>query len=587
MPASTLSTSSATLPQHSSTMSTTVVSRPKQVIKEYCRQKHLKGPVYYLTHEEKVDLQKHYTVQLLIDDMLLAKGIGLSRRNAEFKAALEAIRLFHENDPSILELINQTNNDRSFGSLRRRRPSRNDHLSMNRSFSVDYISKANRVDSFTSMANGHYDPNDGRQSITPSIDGIDSITLKSHSLSSSNNVSDDKSKDNLHHQQQEISSDEGVWTAEESECSNSSRPSPKLNNHPKQTSKLLNNNNNNDNNTKRSFSFFPSSFLLLNSLRDFSRRSFRRSKSNNNNSDGRKFEIDSEPSSSASSSTTTSSSSSVTSRPTSSSSSSSSSTTFSSNSSSSLNNNHHHPEDQQTISLINDDAAIHHHHNHHHSTINHYQSSNIMAESIIEEDEEQEQQEQQQQSIDGNDQKELSSSSSKKHNEMSNGNINGNGSIIRSYSSSLLLSSYHQQQQQGNCQHNHFSLYGPILCNSTDNCSIIDSHRGTTIESSPSAILLKYCIRMYLPLPYYDIHFDNRKFWVTCRVIMSNDQCQVGTNSNTNYNNGRKRRHPIPDKYIDHQFTAKGYGEILRTARNSAAKLIIDKLTAVGLFHQE
>ena len=150
---------------------TTAVTRPKQVIKDYCRQKHYKGPIYYLTHEEKVDLHKHYTVQLWINDNFNAKGIGLSRRNAEFKAALEAIQLFHENDPSILELIKQSN-DRSFGSLRRRRP-------INRSFSVDYISNANRADSFASMANGHYDANDGRQSVTPSMDGIDSITLKS------------------------------------------------------------------------------------------------------------------------------------------------------------------------------------------------------------------------------------------------------------------------------------------------------------------------------------------------------------------------------------------------------------------------
>ncbi|OTF80422.1 hypothetical protein BLA29_001806 [Euroglyphus maynei] len=160
------------MPSTASLSPTTVVSRPKQVVKDYCHHKHYKGPIYYLTHEEKVDLHKHYTVQLLINDVIYSKGIGLSRRNAEFKAALEAIRLFHENDPSsILELIKQTNN-RSFGSLRRLRP-------MNRSFSADFISKANRADSFASMANGHYDPNDGRQSTTPSIDGIDSITLKS------------------------------------------------------------------------------------------------------------------------------------------------------------------------------------------------------------------------------------------------------------------------------------------------------------------------------------------------------------------------------------------------------------------------
>ncbi|OTF74514.1 hypothetical protein BLA29_003161 [Euroglyphus maynei] len=62
---------------------------------------------------------------------------------------------------------------------------------------------------------------------------------------------------------------------------------------------------------------------------------------------------------------------------------------------------------------------------------------------------------------------------------------------------------------------------------------------------------------------------------VTCRVIMS-----IGS---TNCN----RKRPIPERFVDHQFTAKGHGEILRTARNMAAKLIINKLTVAGLFHEE
>ena len=61
----------------------------------------------------------------------------------------------------------------------------------------------------------------------------------------SNNVID-KSKDNFHHNHHETSSDEGVCT-EESECSNSALPSPKLNNH-RQTKDLKRNSYNNDNN---------------------------------------------------------------------------------------------------------------------------------------------------------------------------------------------------------------------------------------------------------------------------------------------------------------------------------------------------
>nr|XP_046917489.1 uncharacterized protein DDB_G0271670-like [Dermatophagoides farinae] len=573
---------------------TTAVTRPKQVIKDYCRQKHYKGPIYYLTHEEKVDLHKHYTVQLWINDNFNAKGIGLSRRNAEFKAALEAIQLFHENDPSILELIKQSN-DRSFGSLRRRRP-------INRSFSVDYISNANRADSFASMANGHYDANDGRQSVTPSMDGIDSITLKSdysNVMALSNNVID-KSKDNFHHNHHETSSDEGVCT-EESECSNSALPSPKLNNH-RQTKDLKRNSYNNDN-TKRSFSFLPSSLMLLSSLRDFSRRSFRRSKSLSNNG-RRKTETDNEPSStastiSASSSLSSSSSSTTTPRPISSSSSSSSSSTSAFSSDSSISSTHqtihnnakdHHndfgePQIMATTSMIipmNEEAAIIH--------SNHYQSSNIIVESIIEEEEEEVEQSNNDENNNNNNKNNnkqsslLSINRSLLFNNGSNKRIdridhNQNG-IIRSYSSSLL-------SQQHVCPHNHFSIYGPILCNSTENCSTLHSHHRETIETSPTAILLKYCIRMYLPLPYYDIHFD-QKFMVTCRVIMS---IESSTNNNNNdQQQQQQHRNPkrtIPEQYIDHQFTAKGHGEILREARNMAAKLVINKLTVAGLFHDE
>lgn len=120
----------------------------------------------------------------------------------------------------------------------------------------------------------------------------------------------------------------------------------------------------------------------------------------------------------------------------------------------------------------------------------------------------------------------------------------------------------------GTCTHNHFSIYGPVLC------SNVLAAKNLTIESTPSAALLRYCVRMYLPLPYYDIRFDT-KFYVTCRVLLTTSKSD-------------KERLPVtlPSQYKDHEFTARGNGETLRQARNMAAQTIIDKLKKVDIFFE-
>lgn len=145
-------------------MATTLL--PKQRLKDYCRKKHLPSPIYVLTDEEKIDLHKHYTIQVVINDVVTAEGKGLSRRIAEFKAAMSAMYLIGQNDPTVFD----NNRPQKFG-----------RLSFGRSFSVDQISRAQRTDSMPSMMSlalgqGQY------SSAAPSIDGIDALTENNDSL---------------------------------------------------------------------------------------------------------------------------------------------------------------------------------------------------------------------------------------------------------------------------------------------------------------------------------------------------------------------------------------------------------------------
>lgn len=135
----------------------------------------------------------------------------------------------------------------------------------------------------------------------------------------------------------------------------------------------------------------------------------------------------------------------------------------------------------------------------------------------------------------------------------------GSRTMPRSVASSYVLSSM--------CPHNHFSIYGPVLCSNT-----MGAQKNLTIEATPSAALLRYCVRMYLPLPYYDIRFDH-KFYVTCRVLLTTSKSE-------------KDKLPVtlPAQYRDHEFTARGNGETLRTARNMAAQTIIDKLKKANIY---
>lgn len=137
----------------------TTILLPKQHLKDYCRRKQYSLPVYVLTDEEKIDLHKHYTIQVSVNGLITAEGRGLSRRIAEFKAAQNAINLIGQSDSSVFE----NHGSHKFG-----------RSMIGRSFSVDQISRAKRTDSIPSMISlaigtGQYD------STTPSIDGIDSF----------------------------------------------------------------------------------------------------------------------------------------------------------------------------------------------------------------------------------------------------------------------------------------------------------------------------------------------------------------------------------------------------------------------------
>lgn len=140
---------------------------PKQRLKDYCRRKQYSAPLYILTDEEKIDLHKHYTIQVSINGLVTADGRGLSRRIAEFKAAMNAMQLIGQSDPSVFDNPSSHKFGRSLG--------------FGRSFSVDQISRAQRTDSMPSMMSLAIGPGQF-SSAAPSIDGIDSLTENGDSL---------------------------------------------------------------------------------------------------------------------------------------------------------------------------------------------------------------------------------------------------------------------------------------------------------------------------------------------------------------------------------------------------------------------
>lgn len=134
---------------------------PKQRLKEYCRRKRLHQPLYVLTEEEKIKLHKYYTVQVTINGLVTAEGRGLSRRNAEFKAALNALNVIGQSDPSILE-------------------SNSYRPSIGRSLSLDPIGRSNRSDSIPSMISmsvSQFSAAPSNEAIYPECDGQYCISL--------------------------------------------------------------------------------------------------------------------------------------------------------------------------------------------------------------------------------------------------------------------------------------------------------------------------------------------------------------------------------------------------------------------------
>ena len=226
------------------------------------------------------------------------------------------------------------------------------------------------------------------------------------------------------------------------------------------------------------------------------------------------------------------------SRPTSSSSSESSSSTASSSSSSafsySSSSTHSSTSGSFTIEETNQPKSENGH-------INGY--THLITESIIEEDEE-------------NEEMEKCCSIENFANSDSN-----SASLSRSSSSYLLLNN--------KCPHNHFSIYGPALCS-----NIMNGAKSFSMENVPSAALLRYCVRMYLPLPYYDIRFDH-KFYVTCRILITTSKSDIG-----------KLPIKLTEEFKDREFTARGNGETLHIARNLAAQSIITQLKKNNIFYE-
>lgn len=299
-------------------------------------------------------------------------------------------------------------------------------------------------------------------------------------------------------------------------------------------------------------SSFLSSFFMLSSLRAISRRSLRRKTQPKQSSLKAEPNLESTPSQSQP-------------RPTSATSSSSTSSAFSSISSVS--------SSQQTTSNSSTSGSFTLPEDTRAETdappINGF-TSLMMADTIIEEEEEEEDESvvdssQRKVSIESNQSTTLCSGS---HLERRSQDLSMSSSqtLPRSASSSYVLSSM--------CPHNHFSIYGPVLCSNQL------AAKNLTIEATPSAALLRYCVRLFCPLPYYNIivgsssKFD-QKFYVTCRVVL--------TTSKTD-----KDKLPIalPEQYKNYEFTARGNGETLRSARNMAAQTIIDKLKKANIYFE-
>ena len=308
-------------------------------------------------------------------------------------------------------------------------------------------------------------------------------------------------------------------------------------------------------------SSFLSSFFMLSSLRSISRRSLRRK------TPPKQSSLKSAESSSES---TTANNATTQSRPTSATSSASISSAFSSISSiSSSQQTSSNSSTSGSFTLPDDsvraDADV--------PLLNGF-SSLMMADTIIEEEEEEEEEEEtakEKTTVDSS-QRKVSIESNKSttlcdggHLERHSHDMSGSMTLPRSSSSSYVLSSM--------CPHNHFSIYGPVLCSNQQ------AAKNLTIEATPSAALLRYCVRLFCPLPYYDIRGSNSKFdtkfYVTCRVVLSTSKTD-------------KDKLPItlPEQYKNYEFTARGNGETLRSARNMAAQTIIDKLKNANIYFE-
>lgn len=81
----------------------------KKRLKEFCKQMNMAKPEYTIVKKTTIKVQKFYTAQLIIDDIICINGVDISRRMAKCRAALNAINHFDHCENSAILINYQIN----------------------------------------------------------------------------------------------------------------------------------------------------------------------------------------------------------------------------------------------------------------------------------------------------------------------------------------------------------------------------------------------------------------------------------------------------------------------------------------------
>ena len=68
----------------------------KSLLQELCQSRHKRAPKYVVIHEEGADHDKTFCIEAKLDDELLGRGSGKSKKQAEQAAALAALQLLEK-----------------------------------------------------------------------------------------------------------------------------------------------------------------------------------------------------------------------------------------------------------------------------------------------------------------------------------------------------------------------------------------------------------------------------------------------------------------------------------------------------------